>query len=129
MTLGEYLSASRPVWDWANHDCCRWMDRWCMERGRESAIALLGLRYRTERGALLTIRRGGGLVALWTRGMALTGAPAVDEPQAGDVGIIERPTVCGLNETAAIHTGERWFSISDTSIHSGPARALAMWRP
>lgn len=127
--LAAYLKTPVPAWDWIAVDCCRWTDGWSVACGNRSAIGLLGLRYRTERGALLTIRRGGGLVALWSRGMALAGVSHVTEPEAGDIGVIKRPTHDGLNETVGIFTGERWASISDTAKHFGPALPLAIWRP
>ena len=128
-TLGDYLGAPRPAWDWVNLDCCRWVDGWVQQRGYPSPIAMLGLTYDSERSALLAIRRGGGLVALWTRGMCLAGVREADDAQAGDVAIIGRPTECGTNEAAAIFTGERWMTLGVRGFHCGPADVLASWRP
>lgn len=129
MRLGEYLAAPRPPWDWVSLDCCRWIDGWVVARGRDSAIRALDLRYNTERSALRTIVRGGGLVALWTAGMARIGVLEVDIPAAGDVAVIERSTVCGLDQAMAIFTGERWASLGLRGIEVGPADALRVWRP
>lgn len=129
MRLGDFLSAPLPEWDWRAHDCCRWVDRWAQTRGRTSPIKALGLRYSTERGALLTIRRGGGLMALWSRGMAAVGVPEADEPQPGDVAVIRRETVCGLDEAMAIRVGKRWASLAIRGLEIGPAEPLKVWRP
>lgn len=75
------------------------------------------------------IGRGGGLVALWTRGMAAVGVPEADEPQAGDVAVIVRPTVCGMGEAMAIYTGDRWASLALRGLEIGAAEPLKVWRP
>jgi hypothetical protein len=54
--------------------------------------------YTSEFQALRTIQEGGGLVALWSRGMADIGAPEVDEPRLGDVGIVEALTEVGVEQ-------------------------------
>ena len=129
MRLADFLSAPLPEWDWKNHDCCRWIDRWLQARGHGSPIEALGLRYSTERGALRTIRRGGGLTALWGRGMAAVGLPEVVESQPGDVAVILRETVCGLHEAMAVRVGERWASLAIRGLEIGPAEPLKVWRP
>ena len=131
MRLSEYLSAPRPAWDWQRLDCCRWVDGWCLANLRGSPMAAIGIRYDSERSALLQIKRGGGLVALWTRGMAAVGIAAVgdqDDLRAGDVGVICRPTACGTDEAAGIWTGERWVTLGLRGLDFGPADALAVWR-
>lgn len=128
MKLGDFLAMPRPEWDWRLHDCCRWVDRWVQARGYRSPIEALGLVYDSERSALRRISEGGGLVTLWTGGMALVSVPEADEAQAGDVGIISRATSDGLNEAMAIYTGERWLSLSLRGLEAGPAEALRVWR-
>jgi hypothetical protein len=127
--LAAFLKEPQPRFDFVTHDCCRWVDKWSIARSHPSAIVALGLTYDSERSALVTIKRGGGLVALWTEGMALAGVPEADDAREGDIGVIERTTDDGLNETVAIFTGERWANISDRTLHFGPADVLAMWRP
>lgn len=127
--LAAFLRLPLPKWDYIGHDCCRWVDRWSMSCGNPSAISALGLTYNSERSALVMIKRGGGLVALWTRGMELAEVEEGDDRREGDIGVIERATHDGLNQTMGIFTGERWVSISDAALHFGPADVLAMWRP
>ncbi|KQM37929.1 DUF6950 family protein [Sphingomonas sp. Leaf10] len=129
MRVAEYLAAPRPAWDWVHLDCCRWVARWVELCGRQNPITALGLDYATERQAIALIVRRGGLVQLWTDGMALVGAPETAGLTPGCVGIIQRPTICGLNEAAAIYTGERWAALGLRGQEFMPAPVLKAWRP
>lgn len=93
-------------------------------------MAAIGMEYDSERSALRRIVEGGGLTALWTRGMAAIGAEAValDDAGAGAVGVIVRATHCGTNEAAAIWTGTSWVTLGLRGLDFGPAEALAVWR-
>lgn len=129
MRLAEYLAAPRAQWDWVNLDCCRWVDGWLQAQGKPSPMAAIGMEYDSERSALRRIVEGGGLTALWTRGMSAIGAEAcaIDDASAGAVGVIARPTHCGTNEAAAIWTGTRWATLGLRGLDFGPAEALAVW--
>lgn len=127
MRVADYLAAPRPAWDWIALDCCRWVDGWVQARGFDSPIAALGLTYDSERSALRCIRKAGGLVPLWRKGMALVGVEEADAPMVGSVGVIRRPTSCGTDEAAAIFTGDRWVSLGLRGLDFGPAEALAVW--
>lgn len=85
--------------------------------------------YSSEFQALRTIREGGGLVALWSRGMEDIGAPVVETPQLGDVGIIRAPTEQGDDEACAIFTGKRWAMLGIHGLVCSPADAIKVWRP
>lgn len=128
MTLGEYLKAPRPAWDWINLDCSRWLDRWIVMQGRRSAMEATGIAYNSERSALLTIRRGGGLLALWSRGMEAVGIMETDAPVAGDAAILSIPTEDGADETCGIWTGERWASLHTRGLIFGIGDPLIVWR-
>jgi hypothetical protein len=128
MTPGEYIGQPLPVWDWKNLDCCRWVDRWVQIRGHASPMQAIGMRYNSERSALRQIRKGGGLVALWSAGMEAAGVPATDMPIAGDVGVVESQTTCGTNEAAGIFTGSRWVTLGLRGFDAFPAVALRAWR-
>lgn len=130
MNLAKYLAASRPPWDWVAIDCCRWVDSWLQERGHPSPMAAIGMKYDSERSALRRILEGGGLTALWTRGMTAIGAEACepDNAPAGSVGVIIRATHCGTNEAAAIWTGTRWVTLGLRGLEFGPAETTAVWR-
>ena len=128
MTLGEYLRAPRPAWDYVNHDCSRWLDRWLLLRGHASAMDATGIRYNSERSAMLTIGRGGGLLALWSRGMEAIRCPIIDTPEQGDAAILSIPTDDATNETCGIWTGERWASVHKHGLMVGVGNPLAVWR-
>lgn len=127
MRLADHLAERLPPWDWTTLDCCRWVDRWVQRRGHVSPIAALGLTYDSERSALRCITQAGGLVPLWTAGMALVGVAEVDDAQPGDVGVIRRDTVCRLNEAAGIFTGERWATLGLLGLDFAPAEPLRVW--
>lgn len=128
MTLGEYLKAPRPCWDWINHDCSRWLDRWLVLNGHRSAMAATGVCYSGELSALRAIRRGGGLLALWSRGMAAIGLQVIATPQIGDAAILSLPTDDRTNETCSIWTGHRWVSLHRSGLVFGAGEPLRMWR-
>lgn len=129
MKLGDYLTGPLLPFDFVRSDCCRWADGWVQARGHRSPIKALGLHWTTEKGALRVIKRGGGLVDLWTRGMTAVGVPEAAEPQPGDVAVIERPTLDRLNQALAIYTGSRWASLCLAGMEYGPATPLKVWRP
>lgn len=127
MKLAGFLAQPRPAWDWVQHDCCRWVDRWVQMRGHGSPIAALGLVYDSERSALRRIAEGGGLAALWQDGMARLGIMPTDVLTVGAVGVIQRATLCGQDEAAAIWTGERWITLGLRGLDYAPAGRLKAW--
>lgn len=91
-------------------------------------MSALGITYSTEAGAIRRIVEAGGLAPLWDDGFARVGVSCADEPQAGDVGVIRRLTICALDEAAAIYTGERWVSLGLRGLDFAPAEAIQVWR-
>lgn len=128
--LGLYLQAAivRP-WAWGEWDCCRFAAEWCIALGRVDPMNFMRPWYTTEIGALRTIREGGGLIALWSHGMADIGAPEVDRPEAGDIGVVEALTESGAEQVCAIFTGERWAMLGIRGLVCGPAETMKAWRP
>lgn len=128
--LGAYLQTaiSRP-WNWGRHDCCRFAAEWCIRRGRGDPMDFLRPLYTSEFQALRTIREGGGLVALWSRGMEDIGAPVVERVEAGDVGIVESITERGAEQVCAINTGPRWAILGIHGMVFSPAQPVRAWRP
>ena len=131
--LGAYLKwAMAQPWAWgsdAGLDCCTYGARWVVACEHPDPMDFLRPLYDSERSALLTIRRGGGLVPLWKRGMTDAGVPEADDVRAGDVAVIEIPTEDGLGQAVGIFTGERWATRTQAGLHFGPADVLRMWRP
>lgn len=128
--LGSYLQAaiSRP-WKWGKWDCCRFAAEWCIRRGRGDPMSFLEPLYASEFQALRTIREGGGLVALWSRGMADIGAPEVETPKLGDVGVVRSITERGEEDVCAIYTGARWAMLGIHGLICAPADPIKVWRP
>ncbi len=128
MMLGDYLRSPRPQWDYVAHDCSRWLDRWLVLRGHGSAMEAIGARYSSERSAMRVIVAGGGLLALWQRGMEAIGLEVVSEPRAGDAAILASETDDGHNRTTGIWTGERWASVHRHGLSCAPGDPLMVWR-
>lgn len=128
MTVGEYLDQTRPKWDWINHDCSRWLNRWLVLNGHPSAMEAIGITYDSEATALRTIVRGGGLLALWSKGMNAAGLLPVDAPEQGDAAILAIPTDDSTDQTCGIWTGQRWASVHRTGLLCGVGHPLGIWR-
>lgn len=122
----------REPWGWGAKpgiDCCKFGARWVVACGHSDPMAFLHPLYDSELAALRTIRRGGGLVELWTRGMIDAAVPEADDARAGDVGVLDVPTEEGLGQAVGIYTGERWAIRQQAGMHFGPASIVKMWRP
>lgn len=131
MTLAEYLKASvSRSWEPGAFDCCFFPGEWAVSWGRGDPMATWRGRYRTDRGGLRFIKRAGGLVQLWERGLLSIGVNRVDEPQAGDVGVVlaindaMRPEPVG-----GIWTGTKWAFAAARGLAFSPATPLAIWGP
>lgn len=133
MTLPEYMTwALAQPWGWGTEpglDCCKLVARWAVACGHNDPMVTVSP-YASELSALRRIREGGGLVSLWSTGMAYVGVPAASGvPQAGDVAVIERTTVCGGDQALGIFTGQRWATLAIAGLEFGPAVVIKTWRP
>jgi len=135
MELPGYLRwALKQPWGWGTEpglDCCKFAGKWAIVCGYVDPMVLVWRRpYNSERSAMRRIATGGGLVKLWSDGMAHVGlGEAIGETEAGDIAIIERATVCGGNQALGIHTGERWATLALSGLEFGPATVVKAWRP
>lgn len=125
--IGDFLRSAQPAWDYVQHDCSRWLDRYLLMRGHASPMQAIGVEYTSEREAKLVIGRGGGLLALWTQGMAAIGLTEIVSPQLGDVAILSIPTDDDTDETCGIWTGQRWASVHRKGTMFGVGEPLRMW--
>lgn len=125
--LGDYLRSAQPAWDYVEHDCSRWLDRYLVMRGHPSPMEVTGISYASEREAQVVIGRGGGLLALWTRGMEAIGLAEIEAPELGAVAILSIPTDDGTDETCGIWTGKRWASVHRKGTIFGVGLPLRMW--
>lgn len=131
MTLADYLKASvSQSWTPGAFDCCFFPGEWAVSWGRGDPMATWRGRYQTDRGGLRFIKRAGGLVELWERGLSSIGVGRVDAPQVGDVGVVlaindaMRPEPVG-----SIWTGDKWALANRRGLTFTPAHALAIWGP
>ncbi len=128
--LGD--AVARPF-EWGAHDCQMWPADWVLSQtGMDPASAWRG-RYRTWRGAERIIRKGGGLVAVATAGMAAAGLSdiAPDLARDGDVGIVRATVTIGDRirdrEAGAIRVAGAWAVLSDGGCVVGPFEVLTAW--
>lgn len=120
MTLGEYLlAAEKRPWIDGEHDCSAWPAHW-------AGIPLPS--YSTAEEAQSLIDGAGDLVALWARCIG-DRLRRVQEPAAGDVGIIQAVgTDRRVVQVGAIFTGRRWAFLIPQGLVRASAEALAVWR-
>ncbi|WP_454798596.1 DUF6950 family protein [Novosphingobium lindaniclasticum] len=126
--LGDFLRSAQPAWDYCNHDCSRWLDRYLRMSGHPSPMDATGIDYASEREAKVVIGRGGGLLALWTAGLQAIGLPEVETAALGDVAILSIPTDDGEDQTCGIWTGKRWASVHRSGTAFGLGEPLKVWR-
>lgn len=126
--LGDFLRMPNPAWDYRTHDCSRWLDRYLVDLGHASPMQATQITYDSEREAKLVIGRGGGLLALWSAGLAAIGLSVIAEPKAGDVAILSVITDDGEDQTCGIWTGERWASVHRYGVMFGVGSPLKIWR-
>ncbi|WP_288803916.1 hypothetical protein [uncultured Novosphingobium sp.] len=126
--LGDFLRSAQPAWDYRQHDCSRWLDRYLCMLGYASPMEATGIQYDSEREAKVVIGRGGGLLALWTAGLEAIGLEEVETPALGDVAILSVPTDDGEDQTCGIWTGKRWASVHRTGTAFGIGDPLKVWR-
>ena len=74
------------------------------------------------------LARYNGLVDIWRLGMIEGGIPECDDPQIGDVGIVEVPTPNGIEPIGAIFAGKRWLMLSERGVISASVNAVMHWR-
>ncbi len=110
-----FLSAiAHEPWRVGWSDCVGAMVRWIeAETGRRATLLLPVAGDEAEAAARLA---EGGLLACMTHGLDALGLVRTDRPQAGDVAHLR--VVAGLlagQESAAIHDGRHWLTISRQS--------------
>lgn len=115
--------AARPF-TWGACDCCTFACAWIAHRrGVDPSRPWRG-RYRSLRGALRQIRRGGGdLLAVAADAMRVAGLDVTSVPQPGDVGIVRTPAGLAL----AIRTPLGWAGKSESGVVTAPYPCLRAW--
>lgn len=120
--LRRYLDATADDgFAWGASDCCAWAAGWVIRlTGRDPMR-----RWRGRYGDAATARAAmglGGLRRAFVSGCREAGLAAVDQPAAGDVGLIE--TASG--PAAAIRVGPMWAGKIDGGLGWTQHGALAM---
>ena len=106
-------------WRWGETDCTMWVADWCIQRwGVDPAAAFRG-RYRNE--AEMLALTADGLLALVAP--CMTFARLVDEPQDGDVAVVE---ALG-RQMGAIRVGPHWAIKTEGGIVFAGLHPLAVW--
>lgn len=126
--LHRFVSAGMALdFEYGPHDCAMWPANWCVMQGRDDPASRWRGQYdEAEAGALISQY---GLLELWTLGMIDAQIPEADEPEIGDVGIVEVVTHDGINQAGAIFTGKRWCCLSQNGVFQASMTPLRIWRP
>ena len=129
--LGEYLKrAVRQRWEPGKVDCCTFPGDWACTWGLGDPVAEWRGRYRSDASAIRFINRAGGLLNLWQRGLESIGLYGVNDPVAGDVGVVFAIGMTGQREqVGAIYTGDRWAFRAPAGLIFAPAEVLRVWGP
>lgn len=125
MMLGEFLTQQRhPSSAW---NCSTMPADWCVALGYpDFAEAWRGVVEPSECDA--AAEQDGGLVALWDEGIGDALRVVHDEPDAGDIAVIE----AFGSQAGAIFTGGRWALRGTRVLHflaPEQVRVLKVWRP
>jgi len=127
MNLGDYIRAAAERPTTGIVPCALFAADWVVLCGHDDPFAFM--RGDNEREAMRKLVAARGVLGLAERGMEGLALPRVDEPQLGDVGVIEAPTDDGVHQACAIYGDGRWVTLGLRGIEAGPAQPLAIWRP
>lgn len=120
--LVDYLRASGSrSFVWGECDCCTWVCDWVLQRRGVDPAARWRGRYGSARGALRNLKPG--LLPVVAKAMARAGLAATDDPQPGDVGVVQ--TAHGASLAIRATTG--WAGKAETGIVVAPFPVLAAW--
>lgn len=123
--LSDYLSAAaaRPF-VWGECDCALFGADWVLaRRGFDPAAGFRGT-YRRSCQAQDVLILNRGLLALVTRQLAANGVEETDDPQPGDVGVVEATE----GATVAIRVDGGWACKSPRGVIVAPRRIYKAWR-
>jgi hypothetical protein len=120
------VNGSSLEFEYGPHDCAIWPANWCVMRGHDDPAARWRGKY-DEAGAQALVEKH-GLLDLWTLGMIDAQIPECDEPQIGDVGIVECTTADGINQCGAIYGGKRWHALSPKGVFQANMPVIRSWR-
>ena len=131
MDLGEYLRAAcgRP-WQAGVDDCCTLAGDWARTWGFGDPMAEWRGSYSTDDEAAALIADAGGLVTLWSRGLASIDVGEVATVEPGDVGVVVAISMSGEPEhVGAVWTGRRWAFRAYAGVFFASAQVVRAWGP
>lgn len=124
LSFAAYLraGATRPF-AWDRCDCCSWACGWVLVRRGVDPSAPWRGRYRTARGALRHIRKGGDFRAVVAGAMAAAGLAPTESPMPGDIGIVS--TAQGL--ALGLRVARGWACKSKNGLVVADFPCVAGW--
>lgn len=127
--LAAFLAqASRTPFAWDGLNCLTFPADWVLaRRGVDLAEGFRG-RVRTALGAKRFLARAGGLLAFAQTRAAACGLEPIDDPKAGDVGVVAIWDGEAVKPAGAICAGRRWVVIERKRLLSAPMQPVMAWR-
>lgn len=131
--LEQQLAAA---WRWGGDgpDCILAGANWVRERTGIDPAEEIRWRYHDLRSAHRVIKRGGGMEKLIAYQMARHGFALTDDPETGDVGLVDAPTHLSANGrvfsslVGAICVGPLWCIKTESGHHLFEMRHVLAWR-
>ncbi|MGA0564176.1 DUF6950 family protein [Ancylobacter sp. VNQ12] len=124
MKLAEFLrDGATRRFEWGVCDCCIWACSWVLARRGVDPSAPWRGRYKTARGAMRHVRKGGDFVDVVSRAMADAGLVETVYPQIGDVGVVLTP----LGASLAVRTYTGWAGKSERGVVVAPYALVKAW--
>jgi len=133
MTLDDYIEAAgKRRWRYGDVDCTLFAADWAMAiTGKDPAEGIRGT-YSTAAEANAIVDLHGGAVAFVGGCLAGIGWRAVQNPEDGDIGIINTlagSDVAVFRDVPAIHQGGLWLARGLRGIRGALYDPKAIWRP
>ena len=108
-------------------DCCLIVAEWVKWLGYPDPAEGLRGTYEPGQGQIDLHAANGGAVGIIERGALMVGAQRVDEPRAGDFGVVGSAKNI-TRQFGVIHDGEGWLTRAPDGFKRITARTLAVWR-
>lgn len=129
VTLRDFLDAyEREPWTPGRRvDCCLIIAEWAQWLGYQDPVAEFRGTYEPGQGQIDILAAHGGALPLIEAAALSIGAKPVDQPQAGDFGVVGSQKNI-TRQFGVIHDGEGWLTRAPDGFKRITARTLAAWR-
>lgn len=133
LELEAFLEAHQLLdWAWGHVDCTMMVADWIHAVRGVDPAHYFRMSYSTARGARKLIADWGGFEALIGRALDGFNLRRTDDPQTGDVGIVEGPClwdgVPEMGQLLAVRQGEFWTARRRRGLVSQRFPMVAAWR-